>query len=150
MESNKKLFLLPHRFQLVGWIVAAAAAVCVAGTLLLTKTPYLESLPAILGTVFLVAGLFLVGFSREEVEDEFTLHLRVSSALTSLLVLFVLWILKSIANVFLVRFLPLEVFGPIQITLNLLTGFVAIFVIYLAMFKIRLARFNQKEGTHEE
>ena len=134
--------------------MAAAAALCVASALLLTKTPYLESLPAILGTVFLVAGLFLVGFSREEVEDEFTLHLRVSSALTSLLVVFVLWILKSIANVFLVRLLPMEVFGEVfgavQIVLNFLTGFVAIFVIYLAMFKIRLARFNQKEGTHEE
>ena len=92
--------------------------------------------------------------SREKVEDEFTLHLRVSSALTSLLVVFVLWILKSIANVFLVRLLPMEVFGevfgPVQIVLNFLTGFVAIFVIYLTMFKIRLARFNQKEGTHEE
>lgn len=154
MDSNKKLLLLPNCFQLVGWIVAAAAAVCLVCTLLLSKTPFLESLPAVLGTVVLVAGLFLVGFSREKTEDEFTLHLRVSSALTSLLVVFVLWILKSIANVFLVRLLPMEVFGEVfgavQIVLNFLTGFVAIFVIYLAMFKIRLARFNQKEGTHEE
>jgi DNA-binding XRE family transcriptional regulator len=60
--------IFPHGFQLVGWIVASIAAVCVACALLLSKTPYLESLPAILGTVFLVAGLFLVGFSREKVE----------------------------------------------------------------------------------
>ena len=37
MDSNKKLLLLPNRFQLVGWIVAAAAAVCVACALLLSK-----------------------------------------------------------------------------------------------------------------
>ena len=149
MEPDKKLYLLPHRFQLVGWIVAAAAAVCVAGALLLSKVPYLESLPAILGTVFLVAGLFLVGFSREEVEDEFTLHLRVSSAVTALLVVFGLWILKTVASVFLVRLLPLEVLGPLQIALNFLTGFVAIFVLYLALFKIRLAFFN-KQSAYEE
>lgn len=149
MEPDKKLYLLPHRFQLVGWIMAAAAALCVASALLLTKTPFLESLPAILGTVFLVIGLFVVGFSREKTEDEFTLHLRVSSAVTSLLVVFGFWILKTVASVFLVRLLPLEVFGPIQTALNCLTGFVAIFVLYLALFKIRLAIFN-KESAYEE
>ena len=87
--------------------------------------------------------------SREKVEDEFTLHLQVSSAMTSLLVVFCLWILKTVASVFLVRLLPLEVFGPIQIALNCLTGFVAIFVLYLALFKIRLAIFN-KESAYEE
>ena len=149
MELEKKVFLLPHRFQLLGWIVSAAAAVCVAGALLLTKTPYLENLPAILGTVSLVAGLFLVGFSREKTEDEFTLHLRVSSAVTALLIVFGLWILKTVASVILARLLPLEVFGPIQIFLNFLTGFVAIFVLYLALFKIRLAIFNKKSAYEE-
>ena len=149
MDANKKLLLLPNCFQLVGWIVAAAAAVCLVCTLLLSKTPFLESLAAVLGTVVLVAGLFLVGFSREKTEDEFTLHLRVSSALTALLVVFVLWILKTIVIVFLVRFLPLEVFGPIHITLNCLTGFVAVFVLYLVLFKIRLAHFNKKSAYEE-
>ena len=149
MESNKKLFLLPHCFQLVGWIVAALAAVCVVCALLLAKTPYLENAPAIIGTVLLVAGLFLVGFSREKTEDEFTLHLRVSSALTALLVVFFLWILNTIVTVFLVRFLPLEVFGPIEIALDCLTGFVAVFVLYLVLFKIRMAHFNKKSAYEE-
>ena len=149
MESNKKLFLLPHCFQLVGWIVAALAAVCVVCALLLAKTPYLENAPAIIGTVLLVAGLFLVGFSREKVEDEFTLHLRVSSALTALLVVFVLWMLKTVSSVILVRLLPMEMFGRIQIALNFLTGFVAVFVLYLVLFKIRLARFNTKSAYEE-
>ena len=141
--------MLPNCFQLVGWIVAAAAAVCLVCTLLLSKTPFLESLPAGLGTVVLVAGLFLVGFSREKTEDEFTLHLRVSSALTALLVVFVLWMLKTVSSVILVRLLPMEMFGRIQIALNFLTGFVAVFVLYLVLFKIRLARFNTKSAYEE-
>ena len=69
--------------------------------------------------------------------------------MTALLVVFGLWILKTVASVILVRLLPLEVFGPLQNALYFLTGYVAIFVLYLVLFKIRLAIFNKKSAYEE-
>lgn len=149
MDKQKKMYLLPNRFQLVGWIIAAAAAAVVVAALRLTKTPYLESLPAVLGTMCFEAGLFLVGFSREKQEDEFTLYLRVRSAMNALLIVFALWLVKMVATPFLVRLVGADSFARIAVILNWMTGYVGVFVLYLALFKIRLARYN-KESAYEE
>lgn len=150
MNTQKKLFLLPYRFQPVGSVLAGIG-------LVMWIIPFLAGLEgktmlhwALYGTLAIYVGLLLIGFSREKREDEFTLHLRTSSALTAMLVIFVLKILLTT----LISILHLKGVdkGSIDVVKDLVNGITsigAIFFLYLLLYKIRLARFN-RESSHEE
>ncbi|MBQ9477694.1 MAG: hypothetical protein IJU63_07935 [Bacteroidales bacterium] len=150
MNTNHHFLLLPHRFQTVGWILAGVSAAGLAGALLFVHAPFSANSFALIAYLLLLVGLFVVGFSREQVEDEFTMNLRSSSVLTALLVIFGLHLVYQLALFILPRILNPSQFAEIALTASRLTGFTAVFVLYLVLFKIRLARFTQKEGTHEE
>ena len=87
MIKQKKVFLLPYKCQVVGWFIAGAALLVMVGTFFFGLESMLLLRFQISGIRFLYLGCFLIGFSREKTEDEFTLYLRTSSALTSLLVI---------------------------------------------------------------
>ena len=103
------------------------------------------------GILFLYLGCFLIGFSREKTEDEFTLYLRTSSALTSLLVICALrFLLHTVLAI-------LQLSGPIEKdfhdmlkeVFDVFTSFGSVLFLYLIMYKIRLSRYN-KEVADEE
>ena len=89
-------------------------------------------------------GLFLIGFSREKREDEFTLHLRTSSALTAMLVFFGLKILLTFVKGFIRWKDVISNGGLVENVFDELTDLSMVFFLYLIIYKIRLARFNKE------
>lgn len=151
MNTQKKVFLLPYKCQVVGWFIAGAALLVMVGSFFFG----LESMQLfrfqIYGILCLYLGCFLVGFSREKTEDEFTLHLRTSSALTALLVICALrFLLHTVLAI-------LQLSGPLEkdshdMLKDVFDGFASfgsVFILYLILYKIRLGRYN-KEVADEE
>ena len=144
MHTQKKLFLLPYRFQTVGCILAGIG-------LVMWIIPFLAGFEskttihwALYGTLVISVGLFLIGFSREKREDEFTLHLRTSSALTAMLVFFGLKILLTFVKGFIRWKDVISNGGLVENVFDELTDLSMVFFLYLIIYKIRLARFNKE------
>ena len=151
MSTQKKVFLLPYKCQIVGWFIVGAALLAMIGALFFGQDSMLQVRFLIYGTLFLYVGCFLVGFSREKTEDEFTLHLRTSSALTALLVICALRILfNTIVAVFQIPGpMDKDLHDMIKDLINGFTSFGTVFILYIILYKIRLARYN-KEVADEE
>ena len=149
--KNKKLFLLPHRCQTAGWIVAGAALAFMAVSFFLGLETVQLFRCQLYGVLFLYLGLFLVGFAREKTEDEFTLHLRTSSALIAMLVICALRILLALVNVILRLNGTLgEDFNDMMKDLvDGFTNFGTVFILYLFLYKVRLARYNREVEDEE-
>ena len=151
MIKQKKVFLLPYKCQVVGWFIAGAALLVMIGAFFFGLDDMLLVRFQIYGLLFLYVGCLLVGFSREKTEDEFTLYLRTSSALTALLVICALRTL--LATIFVIHDLsgPLEkdAHDMIKKAIDGFTGFGSVLFLYLILYKIRLGRYN-KEGADEE
>ena len=151
MNTQKKVFLLPYKCQVVGWFIAGAALLVMIGSFFFGLDSMLLLRFQIYGMLFLYVGCFLVGFSREKTEDEFTLYLRTSSALTAMLAICALRLLLSTV------FAVFELSGPMEKgihdmlkdAINGFTGFGSVLFLYLILYKIRLGRYN-KEGADEE
>ena len=90
MNTQKKLYLLPHRCQLIGWILIGGSLVFIIGSILILKNGDQEFTYAAGGMVISFIGLLLAGLSREKQEDEFTVFLRTRSALTAVAFMFAL------------------------------------------------------------
>ena len=158
MNTQKKLFLLPYRFQTIGGIIAVIGfLVCIVPQFFGLDGD--ASMHCILyGMLAVALGLFMFGFSKERQEDEFTLYLRTSSALRALLIVFALqFVLKLIVSILEYK----QVFGEFGMkTLNefvdSITSLGAVFILYLIMYKVRLRRYNrmaidtQEEEAYEE
>ena len=160
MNTQKKLYLLPHRFQLIGWILVGISLVFAIGSLLFIKGQSDRETYAGLGVVFSFIGLFMAGLSRETQEDEFTVFLRTRSALTAVAFMFAFRILLVLIIVTMGMLTSLNVIGEgvfmdnrtVALSFKSLlkpTGFSGAFVLYLLLYKIRLARYY-KEVNDEE
>ena len=144
MNTQKKLFLLPYRFQTVGCVLMGIGLVMwiisfIAGFEFETSVQW-----TLYGTLVIFVGLFLIGFSREKREDEFTLHLRTSSALTAMLVIFGLKILLTFVKGFLLWKGVISKDGLVEDMFTEVTSLSMVFFLYLIIYKIRLARFNKE------
>ena len=160
MSTQKKLYLLPNRCQLIGWILVGVSLVFAVGCLLFIKGQSDRETYAGLGIVFSFIGLFLAGLSREKQEDEFTVFLRTRSALTAVAFMFAFRILLVLILLTMGVLTSLNVIGEevfmdnrtVALSFKSLlkpTGFSGAFVLYLLLYKIRLARYY-KEVNDEE
>ena len=151
MNTQKRIFLLPHRCQPIGWIITGATLACMVTSFFLNLQPVQLFRVQIFGFLFLYLGLLMAGFSREKTEDEFTLYLRTSSALTSMLVIWVLrFLLGFVIGILRVKnVIGKEGLDIVKDVVNEITGFGSVFILYLILYKIRLARYN-KEVDNEE
>ena len=151
MNTQKKVFLLPYKCQVVGWFIVGAALLAMIGSLFFGQDSMLQVRFLIYGTLFLYVGFFLVGFSREKTEDEFTLHLRTSSALTAMLVICALRILFNtiVAICQISGPMDKDLHDMVKDLINGFTSFGTVFILYIILYKIRLARYN-KEVADEE
>ena len=151
MSTQKKVFLLPYKCQVAGWFIVGAALLMMVGSFFfgLEATQLLHF--QILGILFLYVGCFLVGFAREKTEDEFTLHLRTSSALTAMLVICALRILLHTVLAILDLSEPLEkdFHDSLKDAFDGFASFGSVLFLYLILYKIRLGRYN-KEVADEE
>ena len=160
MSTQKKLYLLPHRCQLIGWILVGVSLVFAIGSMLFIKGHDLQETYAGMGIIFSFIGLFLAGLSRERQEDEFTVFLRTRSALTAVAFMFAFRILLVLILLAMGTLTSLNVVGEevfmdnriVALSFKSLvrhTGFSGAFVLYLLLYKIRLARYY-KEVNDEE
>ena len=151
MSKQKRVFLLPYKCQVVGWFITGAALLMMVGSFFfgLESTQLLRF--QIYGILFLYLGCFLIGFSREKTEDEFTLYLRTSSALTAMLVICALRFLLHTVLAILQFSGPLEkdFHDMLKEVFDGFASFGSVLFLYLIMYKIRLSRYN-KEVADEE
>ena len=151
MIKQKKVFLLPYKCQVVGWFIAGAALLVMVGSFFFGLESTLLFRFQIYGILFLYLGCFLIGFSREKTEDEFTLYLRTSSALTALLVICALRFLLHTVLAILQFSGPLEkdFHDMLKEVFDGFASFGSVLFLYLLLYKIRLSRYN-KEVADEE
>ncbi|MBR1514575.1 MAG: hypothetical protein IJ622_09830 [Bacteroidales bacterium] len=157
-----KNYLFPHRFQIVGWVLAIA----VVAAFIVTQIwfPNLSfKMPAIfydgvyeffddepsrhgffvmattrpLTLIFsiLTIGLIFIGFSKEKVEDEFVSHIREQSLVWATYVTAVLFILAT-----------LTIYGGIYAIVPYFVFFVFL-LLFIVKFRIELYRF--KKGVEQ-
>ena len=160
MNTQKKLYLLPHRCPLIGWILVGVSLVFAVGCLLFIKGQDDRETYAGLGIIISFIGLFLAGLSRERQEDEFTVFLRTRSALTAVAFMFAFRILLVLIIVTMGMLTSLNVIGEevfmdnrtVALSFKSLlkpTGFSGAFVLYLLLYKIRLARYYKEVNDDE-
>lgn len=151
MNTQKKVFLLPYKCQVVGWFIAGAALLVMIGSFFFGLDAMLLVRFQIYGMLFLYLGCFLIGFAREKTEDEFTLYLRTSSALTAMLAICALRLLLSTVFAIFELSGPMEkgIHDVLKDAINDFTGYGSVLFLYLILYKIRLSRYN-KEGADEE
>ena len=148
MNTQKKIFLLPYRCQIVGRVLAIIGLLAWIAFMILTPFNVMDDHALIHCHLYSVAilflGLYLIGFSREKQEDEFTLHLRTSSALTAMLVIFGLKIVLAFVSGILEGKGIISKDGILSDVLEDTTDLGSVFILYLIIYKIRLARFNKE------
>jgi hypothetical protein len=149
MNTQKKLYLLPYRCQIAGQVIAIIGLLAWVASLVLTVIHRdMDTLQLfrwhLYSLLILFVGLYLIGFSREKQEDEFTLHLRTSSALTAMLVIFGLKIVLAFVVGLLKGNADGASFKMVDNLVNDITSLGSVFFLYLIIYKIRLARFNKE------
>ena len=147
MNTQKKLYLLPYRFQIVGCIIAAISTVVFFWGLFTSKQPAIQNDWMVFGYAFLLLGVFLIGLSREKVEDEFTLFTRTRSALTAIVIVFGLRIIFALTFSILAVSVSAETFNNPHLAqfgkaVRQLTNYGGAFILYVILYKVRLARYN--------
>lgn len=149
MKTQKKIFLLPYRCQIAGRVIAIIGVLAWIASLVLTVIHRdMDTIQLfrwhLYSLLILFVGLYLIGFSREKQEDEFTLHLRTSSALTAMLVIFGLDIVLSFVSGVLEMKGIVSKDGMFSDLVDEWTSLGMVFFLYLIIYKIRLARFNKE------
>ena len=150
MNTQKRIFLLPYRCQIAGRVIALVGLLGWIVSMILTIFHVIEVDSRteihyyLYSTLILFLGLYLIGFSREKQEDEFTLHLRTSSALTAMLVIFGLKIVLAFVSGILEAKGVVSKDGMFSDFVDSLTRLGTVFFLYLIIYKIRLARFNKE------
>ena len=154
----KKNYLFPHRFRMIGWVlVIAAVALYVTEQIwfptLRFKMPalyydgifeFMDDAPSpkgffvmatttILSIIIpiLTIGLIFIGFSKEEVEDEFVTHVREQSLVWATYITAVLFILATL----LVYGMPFTIVPYIV--------FFVFLVLFIVKFRVELYRANK-------
>ena len=155
MNTQKKLFLLPYAFQMIGCVIAAVSAVVFFWGLFSSDKPFIQNDCVVFGYFFLCVGVFFIGLAREKVEDEFTLFMRTRSALTAIAIMFGLRILLTLLLSGSTLLASEETFNnPFLVRLwksvKELTGFGGAFILYVILYKFRLARYNIRLASEVE
>lgn len=145
-----KNYLFPHRFRIVGWVLAIVAVV---GYLWLPEIHFkMHSLyfntffddenesgffrmatanSLSIAMILLTIGLLFIGFSKEKVEDEFVQYLRAQSLIWATYVTAILFIATT-----------LLIYGIAYIYVPFLVFYVFL-ILFIIKFRIELHRFNK-------
>ena len=146
----KKNYLFPHRFRMIGWVLAIVA---VSGYLCLPEFHF--KMPSLyfdtffddenesgffrmartnslsIAMILLTIGLLFIGFSKEKVEDEFVQYLRAQSLIWATYVTAILFIATT-----------LLIYGIAYIYVPFLVFYVFL-ILFIIKFRIELHRFNK-------
>lgn len=146
----KKNYLFPHRFRIIGWVLAIVAVV---GYLWLPEIHF--KIPSLyfdtffddenesgffrmatanslsIAMILLTIGLLFIGFSKEKVEDEFVQYLRAQS---------LIWATYVTATLFIAT--TLLIYGIAYIYVPFLVFYVFL-ILFIIKFRIEVHRFNK-------
>ena len=146
----KKNYLFPHRFRIIGWVLAIVAVV---GYLWLPEIHF--KIPSLyfdtffddenesgffrmatanslsIAMILLTIGLLFIGFSKEKVEDEFVQYLRAQSLIWATYVTAILFIATT-----------LLIYGIAYIYVPFLVFYVFL-LLFIIKFRIEIHRFNK-------
>lgn len=146
----KKNYLFPHRFRIIGWVLAIVAVV---GYLWLPEIHF--KIPSLyfdtffddenesgffrmatanslsIAMILLTIGLLFIGFSKEKVEDEFVQYLRAQS---------LIWATYVTATLFIAT--TLLIYGIAYIYVPFLVFYVFL-LLFIIKFRIEIHRFNK-------
>ena len=160
MRTQKKVFLMPYPVQIAGWVLAGVSLLVFVGSWVFTPS-YRPKADPVTWMSFIFLGLFLVGLSKEKVEDEFTVFMRTRSALTAISVAVAIRIVFALIftslaawahfgpNESLEAWLDTESHFRMTKVAKEMTGYGGAFLLYLIIYKIRLARYRKESRTEE-
>lgn len=148
MEMRKS-FLLPHRYQIIGWGLVVAALPIAIAMIAGDITGVIHNIPAILGWIPAFAGLLLICMSQEKVDDEYirTLRSRLVCILVSVAV--IASILKLIFEIVCCSFGLISYIYSLNFVFTLFNPIV-LMVIYVIVFKSILYIQNRKINRYAE
>lgn len=149
-----KNYLFPHRFRIIGWVLAIVAVAAFIVTQIWFPNLSFKMPSLYFDTFFdddnesgffrmartntlsiamplLTIGLLFIGFSKEKVEDEFVQYLRAQSLIWSTYVTSALFIIATIL-----------IYGIAYIIVPYLV-FYAFLILFIIKFRIELHRFNK-------
>ena len=149
MNTKKKFFLLPYPCKIAG-IVISLIGILLFVVFCFLKHDDMNFMSYLIRSLFvLYVGVYLIGFSREKREDEFTLYLRTNSALISMLVIFGL---KIVLTTIIIILEANGVIGPdshLEKAFNEMTDINMVFCLYVILYAFRRVRYNYRI-QHEE
>ena len=158
MRTQKKVFLLPYPVQIIGWALVGVSVLGLVGMAVFSPR-YNEIVNPYSALLLFFLGLLLVGLSKEKTEDEFSIFLRTRSALTAVSFMFGLRLLIALAlsslatwahsNESVLAWFDTKSNALMLKVLKEITGYGGAFILYLIIYKIRLA-FYRKGSRDEE
>jgi tetrahydromethanopterin S-methyltransferase subunit C len=156
MNTQKKLYLLPYRWQIIGWIILGASLLATIVGLLLSKNPNDQMATVYLGSfLFALLGMLIAGLSREKQEDEFTVFLRTRSALTAIAIMLGLRLVFTLGFSIFAVSVSAETYTNSLIhrlapALKEMTNYGGAFALYLILYKVRLVKYNLQLAKEEQ
>ena len=146
----KKNYLFPHRFRIIGWVLAIVAVVgylCFPEFHFKMPSLYFDTFfddenesgffrmatanSLSIAMILLTIGLLFIGFSKEKVEDEFVQYLRAQSLIWATYVTAILFIVTT-----------LLIYGIAYIYVPFLVFYVFL-ILFIIKFRIEVHRFNK-------
>lgn len=147
MNLNKNL-LLPHKWQIVGWWLLAAAVILAVVLIVGDISGVLHNVPTLLTWILAYLGVLLVCLSRERVDDEYISAIRgriVCILVCVAVIAKVLYIIIFLACIY--RFIPIMSYrGLFSYAYDPLF----LMVIYIIAFKLTLFIQNRRIGRYAE
>ena len=149
MKTRTVPFLLPHQFQIAGWILFSVVALWGVLTMLLYKAVDFDGffwgkhwfLFLMFLCLFLSAGL--VAFSKEKQEDEYIHDVRAGSLLLVAAVIFIWFLVYSIFSSFITVFhvhagFLDDPFGSYVFDRGISPNVLDAFLLYVIVFRVKL------------
>ena len=155
MNAQKKLYLLPHRCQLIGWILIGFSLVFVVCSILILKNEHEQFTYAAGGMIISFIGLLLAGLSREKQEDEFIRHIRVRTLIYFVIVCLIIGYVHSLSEnmyqVYLMRSMKtISYIGAISLLILRLVSWLPFAAVVYSLVLRKVLSNNLKESGNEE
>lgn len=148
--STKTNFLLPHRFQTIGWWGLLASGIIFIILLFADVSyPEINTPPVILSEIPLLASILLICISREKIDDEYINSLRGRTVCAIAIAFITVKILYSIALVICTCTGTIALLGIISFV-NVLFSPIVLMVIYIIAFRIALSINKHKMSQYAD
>lgn len=139
-NMNTRTYLLPHRYQQLGWWLFAAPFVCVLPYMAMSSDEALQSeklniIATLVFTCLPYLGVGLICLSQEKQEDEYIQSLRARALFAVVVYAFIVNMVSDSLARFLMQSISLDNYGFLRTVIYAFTNTPFLAVIYLVLFK---------------